>query len=227
MHQTEVIFLEVQLYCKNKDESLIIFFLGENNFLKAKHFMTRDSQITQSLPPAIQKVSRNLQLWGFWSFWLQLVLGIISAVTLLFATPALFEAKENTSGIQFGIFSAFISVLLLTVAIVLAFRYGKIGRKIENRDPALRPKKSETIRLIRIGLIFNLVGMLFAIIGAETLVGLALAKLLTLAPQLISPNPQQFVNSLDLLIIQANTNTITAHFTGIVTSLILLDRISN
>lgn len=189
--------------------------------------MTRDSQITQSLPPAIQKVSRNLQLWGFWSFWLQLVLGIISAVTLLFATPALFEAKERTSGIQFGIFSAFISVLLLTVAIVLAFRYGKIGRKIENRDPALRPKKSETIRLIRIGLIFNLIGMLFAIIGAETLVGLALAKLLTLAPQLISPNPQQFVNSLDLLIIQANTNTITAHFTGIVTSLILLDRISN
>ncbi|WP_330204870.1 DUF3611 family protein [Cyanobacterium sp. Dongsha4] len=189
--------------------------------------MTRESQITQSLPPAIQKVSRNLQLWGFWSFWLQLVLGIISAVTLLFATPALFEAKENTRGIQFGIFSAFISVLLLTVAIVLAFRYGKIGRKIENRDPALRPKKSETIRLIRIGLIFNLVGMLFAIIGAETLVGLALAKLLTLAPQLISPNPQQFVNSLDLLIIQANTNTITAHFTGIVTSLILLDRISN
>lgn len=118
-------------------------------------------------------------------------------------------------------------MLLLTAAIVLAFRYGKIGRKIENRDPALRPKKSETIRLIRIGLIFNLVGMVFAIIGAETLVGLALAKLLTLAPQLISPNPQQFVNSLDLLIIQANTNTITAHFTGIVTSLILLDRISN
>lgn len=136
------------------------------------------------------------------------------------------EGKYEGNSVWY-FFSAFISVLLLTAAIVLAFRYGKIGRKIENRDPALRPKKSETIRLIRIGLIFNLVGMVFAIIGAETLVGLALAKLLTLAPQLISPNPQQFVNSLDLLIIQANTNTITAHFTGIVTSLILLDRISN
>lgn len=68
--------------------------------------------------------------------------------------------------------------------------------------------------------------MLFAIIGAETLVGIGLAKSLTLAPQLISPNPQQFVNSLDLLIIQANTNTIAAHFAGIVTSLILLERVS-
>lgn len=188
--------------------------------------MTRESQLTPSIPPAIQKVSKNLQRMGFWSFWLQLILGIISAVTLLFATPALFEAKENTSGFQFGIFSAFISVILLIVAIWIAYRLGKIGRQIENQDANQRPKKSQTMNLIKIGLVFNLVGMLFAIIGAEILVGLALAKFLTLSPQLIGSNPQQFVNSFDFLIIQANTNTITAHFAGIVTSLILLGRIS-
>lgn len=189
--------------------------------------MTRDSRLTQSLPAPIQKVSKNLQRWGFWSFWLQLILGIISTVTLLFATPALFEAKENLQGVQFGIVSAFISIILLVTSIVISFRYGKIGKKIENRDPALRPKKSETLKLIRIGLIFNLVGMLFAVIGAETLVGLALAKLLTLSPQLIGSNPQQYVNSLDLLIIQANTNTIGAHFAGIITDLILVSRLND
>ena len=188
--------------------------------------MTRDSRLTQSLPAPIQKVSKNLKRWGFWSFWLQLVLGIISAVTLLFATPALFEAKENIQGIQFGIVSAFISIILLVTSIVISFRYGKIGRKIENRDATLRPKKSETMKLIRTGLIFNLVGMLFAVIGAETLVGLALAKLLTLSPQLIGSNPQQYVNSLDLLIIQANTNTIGAHFAGIITDLLLVSRLN-
>lgn len=189
--------------------------------------MTRDSRLTQTLSPSIQKVSNNLKRIGFWSFWLQLILGIISTVTLLFATPALFEAKESLQGIQFGIFSAFVSIVLLITSIVISFRYKKIGQKIENKDPALRPKKSETIRLIRYGLIFNLVGMLFAILGAETLVGLALAKLLTLSPQLIGSNPQQYVNSLDLLIIQANTNTIAAHFAGIVTDLILVNRINN
>lgn len=190
--------------------------------------MTKDSEITSppSLPPAIARVSRNLQRWGFWSFWLQLVLGIISGVTLLFATPALFNTQERKSGIQLGVFAAFVSVILLTAAIIIAFRYGRIGRRLENANPSVRPKKSETLRLIRVGLILNLVGMLFAIIGAETLVGIGLAKSLTLAPQLISPNPQQFVNSLDLLIIQANTNTIVAHFAGIVTSLILLERVS-
>jgi hypothetical protein len=189
--------------------------------------MTKDSELAPSLPPAVHKVSKNLQLWGFWSFWLQLILGIISTVTLLFATPALFETEQKIQGVQFGIVSAFISIILLIISMIISFRYGKIGRRIENRDPAMRPKKSETMRLIRIALIFNLVGMVFAIIGAETLVGLALAKLLTLSPQLIGSNPQNYVNSLDLLIIQANTNTIGAHFAGIVTSLILLNRITN
>ncbi len=53
--------------------------------------MTRKSELASPLPPVVQKVSNNLQRWGFWSFWLQLVLGIISTVTLLFSTPALFN----------------------------------------------------------------------------------------------------------------------------------------
>ncbi|MBE9222837.1 DUF3611 family protein [Cyanobacterium stanieri LEGE 03274] len=189
--------------------------------------MTRNSQLSQPLPPVVQKVSSNLKRWGFWGFWSQLVLGIISTVTLLFATPALFETNERLQGVQFGIFCAFVGIILLVAALVIAYRYGKIGRRVENRDPAMRPKKSDTLNLIRIGLVLNLVGMLFAILGAEALVGLTLAKLLTLSPQLIGPNTDQYVNSLDMLIIQANTNTIAAHFSGIATSLFLLNRISS
>ena len=188
--------------------------------------MSRKSELAQSLPPVVEKVSNNLQRWGFWSFWLQLVLGVISTVTLLFSTPALFETEEALQSIQFGVFCAFVAIILLVGCLVISFRYGKIGQRIQNPDPAMRPKKSETMQLIKIGLMMNLVGMLFSILGAETLVGLALAKLLTLSPQLIGSNPQQYVNSLDLLIIQANTNTIGAHFAGIVTSLILLNRLN-
>ncbi|MBF2058437.1 MAG: DUF3611 family protein [Cyanobacterium sp. T60_A2020_053] len=189
--------------------------------------MSNNTELSQPLPPVVQKVSSNLQRWGFWGFWTQLVLGIISTVTLLFSTPALFETDARLEGIRFGIFCAFVGIILLIGALVTAFRYGRIGRKVQNRDPAMRPKKSDTLQLIRIGLVLNLVGMLFAILGAEALVGITLAKLLTLSPQLIGPNTQQYVNSLDMLIIQANTNTIAAHFSGIVTSLILLNRINS
>ncbi len=181
----------------------------------------------QSLPPAIQKVSKNLQIWGFWSFWLQLILGIVATVTLLFSTPALFDVKKSSGGIQFGIFCAFISIILLISSMVISFRYKKIARKIENRDPAMRPKKSETVRLIRFGLIFNLIGMLLAIFGAFILVGLTLGKIISLPQQSVSADPSQYVNASDLLIIQANTNTIAAHFAGVVTDLILVNRISN
>lgn len=190
--------------------------------------MSRNSEITSSLPPAVQKVSSNLQRWGFVGFWAQLVLGIVSIVTLLFSTPVLFESKESNPANQFGILCAFLSIIMLSIAVFgFYFRYKKIAKQIENPEPKLRPKKSDTIQLIKIGLILNLVGILLAILGAEALVGLALGKSLTLAPQLIGPDPKNYVNSLDLLIIQANTNTITAHFAGIVSSLLLLDRISN
>jgi hypothetical protein len=190
--------------------------------------MSRNSEIAPSVPPPVQKVSSNLQRWGFWGFWSQLVLGIISIVTLLFSTPVLFDKKEANPANQFGVICAFLSIIILTIAVFgFYIRYNKIGKKIQNPEARERPKKSDTLQLIRIGLILNLGGMLLAILGAEALVGLALGKSLSLAPQLIGSNPQNFVNSLDLLIIQANTNTITAHFAGIVTSLLLLNRISS
>ena len=115
---------------------------------------------------------------------------------------------------------------MLAIAVVISFRYGRIGKRILKRDPAQRPKKSDTLQLVRIGLILNLVGMLFAIAGAQALVGLSLSKSLEVAPGSIgSPSVQRFVTSFDILIIQANTNTIAAHFAGIVTSLLLLNRI--
>jgi hypothetical protein len=188
--------------------------------------MNRNLEIAPSLPPAVQKVSSNLQRWGFVGFWLQLILGIIAIVTLLFSISP--GGKESSSGNQFGILCAFLSIIILAIAIFgFYFRYKKIGQKIQNLEAKQRPKKSDTIQLIKIGLVLNLVGILLALLGAEALVGLALGKSLTLTPQLIGSDPQNFVNSLDLLIIQANTNTIIAHFAGVVTSLLLLNKISS
>ena len=189
--------------------------------------MSKDLEKTHPLPPAVKKVSSNLQRWGFWSFWLQLILGIIATVTLLFSTPVLFRRQDSLPGNQFGVLCAFLGIVLLAIAVVISFRYGRIGKKILKRDPAQRPKKSDTVQLVRIGLILNLVGMLFAIAGAQALVGISLSKSLEVAPGSIgNPSVQQFVTSFDILIIQANTNTIAAHFAGIVTSLILLNRIA-
>lgn len=188
--------------------------------------MTRDSEISRLLPNSVEKVVTSLKRGSLVGFWLQLVLGVIAAVTLLFASPILFSDQERTEGNSFGLFCAMVGLIILGVNIFFSFRYGKIAKKIQLPDPTLRPKKSETVKMIRVGLILNLVGMLLAIVGAQALVGIVLAKTLSRPQLAFSTTPTELVNALDLLIIQANTNTITAHFSGLVTSLWLLNRVA-
>jgi hypothetical protein len=93
-------------------------------------------------------------------------------------------------------------------------------------DSSSRPRKADTLQVIRYGLIVNLTGMFFAILGAEALAGIVLVKSLNVPQGVFNQDFSKFVNSVDLLIVQANTNTIAAHFSGIVSTLWLLNRIA-
>jgi hypothetical protein len=189
----------------------------------------RDSSDLYSLPPAVQRAANILMQQGRIGFWAQIILGVISGVLLLIATAGLLGAKQRTSGIEIGILCAIAGAAFLIVAIFFSSRYMRIARKMLKGDEVSRPKKSDTIQLIRQGLIANIIGMFLTILGAQALAGIVLIKSLNV-PQgtfNVGSNPNQFVNSVDLLIIQANTNTILAHFTGIVTSLWLLNRITS
>ena len=188
----------------------------------------RDSDL-YSLPPAVQRAANILLRQGRIGFWTQIVLGVISGVLLLIATASLLGTRQRTSGIEIGVLCAIGGAGFLVVAIFFSSRYMKIARQMLRGDQDSRPKKSDTIQLIRQGLIANIIGMFLTILGAQALAGIVLIKSLNV-PQgtfNVASNPSQFVNSVDLLIVQANTNTILAHFTGIVTSLWLLNRITS
>lgn len=190
--------------------------------------MNKDSDLTPFSPksPKIQKISATLRQLGNIGFWLQTFLGVISTVLLLIAGSAIVSGREKTPGIELGIFCAFCGVILLGLGVIFSFRYIQIAKKIQTANLAKRPTKAGTLKLMRYGLIINLVGMLVSILGAEALSGIVLLKTLSLPQVTLGADPDRFVNSVDLLIVQANTNTIAAHFAGIVTSLVLLDRIT-
>ena len=86
----------VEIFPKQKYSPPVFFIPCES--------MTRNSQLSEPLPPVVQKVSTNLKRWGFWGFWTQLVFGVISTVTLLFATPAIFQGDRSLQAEQFGVF---------------------------------------------------------------------------------------------------------------------------
>jgi hypothetical protein len=70
----------------------------------------------------------------------------------------------------------------------------------------------------------NLLGMLVTLLGAEAIIGLLAAKVLTSQGVITSPSmAPQLLQPLDILIVQANTNTLLSHFFSI-TSLLYLTR---
>jgi Protein of unknown function (DUF3611) len=106
-----------------------------------------------------------------------------------------------------------------------SFRYTRLSRQLQTPDTKVRPKRGDAIRAIRIGLMINLTGMLLTLLGAQAIVGSLLAKSLS-QPQggaIYDPGRvTQFIQSLDIFVVQANTNTVSAHFVGVLASLWLV-----
>jgi hypothetical protein len=196
--------------------------------LSKEYRMPEDADLIRpgaAVPSHIQQISSDLRTIGRISFWLQLVLGVISAVLLSFGTLILLSSNQRTKGIEVGILAAIAGVVILAIAIFFTRRYMQYSKDILSPDPKERPKKKDTLQLIKTGLIFNLVGMLLTIFGAEALVGIILQKSLLIPQATITADPNKFINSADVLIVQANTNSIAAHFAGLVCSLWLLNRV--
>jgi hypothetical protein len=189
-----------------------------------------DKSDRKSPPAALQEIALAFRRIGWISFWTQVVLGAISAVILLFAgfsREVSVEAQRTGTG--FGIFFAVAGVIALLVSIYWAFRYTRIAKQLQSPNPVNRPRKADTVQLLRLGIIVSLSGMLVTIVGAQAIAGTLLAKTLTL-PQatggaLLPIDPSRLIRSLDMLVVQANTNTVAAHFAGLVSSLWLLNRV--
>jgi tetrahydromethanopterin S-methyltransferase subunit E len=68
-------------------------------------------------------------------------------------------------------------------------------------------------------------GMLVTLIGAEQIIGLLAARVLTTATTVttmgVLSSTSQVLQPLDILIVQANTNTLLSHFVSLVCTLYL------
>ncbi len=195
--------------------------------------MSQESNITpysenlssSSSPPTpaaksarFRKVANALKWSGLAGFWIQIVFGVVSTVTLALAIVN--KTERNLPGVGFSLFCAVCGLICLVVGICISFRYGKMAQKFAkaNTPP---PKKSTTIKTVQLAIAVSLIGTLITIVGAETIAGIVLSKTLSFDPAQVFNNRSntEFVNSLDVFIIQACINIIFAHFAGLVSSL--------
>ena len=178
----------------------------------------------QSKSARMRRVATALKWAGLAGFWVQLVLGVVSTVTLALAIVN--QAERSSPGIGFSLFCAVCGLICLVVGICIAFRYGKMAAKF-SRPNTTPPKKSTTIKMIQIAIITSIAGTVITIIGGETITGIVLSKTLAFDPAKVfnSRNTTEFVNSLDVFIIQACFSIILAHCAGLIGSLWIYTRI--
>lgn len=185
---------------------------------------------SESPSSPLQQIALTFRLIGWSSFWIQLVLGVVSTLVLLFASLSrdVGPANQSSPGTGVGIVFAVSGVITLGLGIYLAFRYTRIAKRLQSANANNRPRKADTIQILRLGLIVNLVGSLLTIMGAQAITGTLLLKSLS-QPQGLGAaiyNPSQIIRPVDIFVVQANTNTVAAHFTGILCTLWLLNRVN-
>ena len=98
--------------------------------------------------------------------------------------------------------------------------YTRLSVRLGRRDASAADAAAKALGALRIGLAINLAGMGVSILGAEAIIGTLAAKSLTTgAGAIVAAPPGGMVQALDMLIVQANTNTVAAHFVGLCVSL--------
>jgi hypothetical protein len=167
-------------------------------------------------------------LAGLICFWIQLSLAVISGAVLAFAmSDPNFNLKVNQPGSGSGLFFALVGWVELGLSIFWAFRYTRLAERLRNSHAVSYPQKTEVVRVLWQGFILNAVGMFLTLVGVEAIAGTLLAKSLTQVGGLAIYNASQLIQPLDILVIQANVNTIAAQFVGIVISTWLIGRVKH
>jgi Protein of unknown function (DUF3611) len=182
--------------------------------------------IDGNTPQTVRKIAAQLRRVGWAGFWLQLILAIVSTLIFLFAIPFASTGARNP-GTGGSLLFALGGLVAVYISTYWSFRYISIGRKLKNPD--LRPKKADTVKLIQWGLLCSVLGLGSSVMGAESIAGTLLGKSLSLAQPFAVYSPDalsKIIQPLDIFIVLANTHTITAHFIGIVGSLWLLSKLS-
>ena len=173
--------------------------------------------------PDKQKFARTFRILSRISYWIHLILGVVSGVTLLLVA---FSQSETTSASGIGIFIIMFSLLALGFRVYWAWRYSRFAKKLQRVDREAQPSRADIIQVLRIGLLSSLVGLLLALIATEisliSLVAGAIAR-----PQGVAVyDREQIIRVADLLLVLAQLNILGAHFFGSANSLGLLNWIS-
>ncbi len=176
-----------------------------------------------------QLLSIGLRRMGWVRFWIQTVLGIVVVGVLLFNNvgSSLARNSERALGLGPGLTLTTLAFFCLLYSLWQGWLIVRTGRALNS---AARPTRGETGRLLKRGVIVDLLGLVFSSVGYQSLAGSLFVQASMQAPGIsigagIAAMDNYPITSLEMLSVLSNTQVLFAHIIGLIFSLWLLQRI--
>ncbi|MGH6812057.1 MAG: DUF3611 family protein, partial [Methylocella sp.] len=173
-----------------------------------------------------ERLGKNLRLFGWIGFWLQVVLAFISALLLAFAASGR-AFNPGQAGFSDAISWGSFGLLLLCFAVLLAFCYTRAARKVVARPESyFNQKNRAAFWFLSTGMLTGILGVIISFIGLVLSINLTIAKTISVPPGIMMMDPNQIIRALDIITLLMNFILLMAHFIGTVITLFLRVRVS-
>eukprot|EP00967_Tisochrysis_lutea_P126394 scaffold213602_cov32-Tisochrysis_lutea.AAC.1 len=170
-----------------------------------------------ALTPPLETLASRLWAWGWLNWWVQGSLSVVSAVLLLFANSVTMPAVGPP--VLLGRALALGACGASFTSTFWSWGYTRLARRMRRKPEKWTRESavSSARQALFVGTAINLVGIGLAILGAEAIVGTLAAKALTQGSAVVldSRAAATTIQALDVLIVQANTNTLAACYMGL------------
>lgn len=188
--------------------------------------MSLDQESEGEVDELILETSKSLHRISWLSWWSQVILTVVSSITLIFARNVIRAginsssmSKATVGGSGEGLLVAGTGLIVSFLSIVWTWGGARLSKRLINKKDTRRIAAANMIRReISVGVTLNLLGMALALVGAEQIVGSLAVKVLTQQGVFggVDRVAVQTLQPLDILVVQGNTNTLLSHFCSLV-----------
>lgn len=160
-------------------------------------------------------LAQSFRFFGATAFWMQLFLGVVSAMLLAFAFAG-HSVSPGASNFGEAIYWASAALALMLLSILFGYRDMNAAVAIRSRpERYLAHERRMAFWFVGAGGFVNVMGALVSFIGVGLSVALLIGKTVSQPPGIAITDPNKIIRALDVFVLLVNFSLLFAHCIGV------------